>query len=147
MKHDIKHTSIKAQLQQHSIAILSLVIALVALCYTTWREEATEHNRNTRMAAFEVLKNLGELQIIVNQIIYEPNTPGASPFLGWGHIAIISDMGSLLPPPIPEKTASLAKVWGETWQNLQKDEKAQDSLSAEIDSNRRAVLDVIHSLR
>lgn len=134
------------QFKQHFIAILSLVIAVVALVYTTWREEATEHNRNTRTAAFEVLKNLGELQVIVNETIYIPQQKN-TPFLGWGHVAIITDMGSLLPSPIPQKTEELAQVWSESWQKIATDEKAQDNITAQIDGNRDAILKVIQSLR
>jgi len=147
MTKDMKHKSLKQQFDQHFIAILSLFIAIVALTYTTWREEATEHNRNTRVAAFEVLKNLGQLQIIVNQTIYQNKNAEASAFLGWAHIAIIGDMGSLLPSPIPEKTSKLVAVWGNTWQKLSKDETAQDSLTAEIDSCRKAILEIIQALR
>lgn len=134
----------KAQIQQHSVAISSLFIALVALSYTTWREEVTERNRNTRLAAFEVLKNLGKLQVIVNETIYEKKE---SAFVGWGNVAIISDMGSLVPAPVPEKTQTLVTVWGDNWQKLKKDEKAQDAVTEEIDSARKAVLGVIHALR
>ncbi len=134
----------KEQIKQHFIAILSLLIAIVALTYSTWREEATEHNRNTRQAAFEVLKHLGELQVIVNQTIYQDSKEA---FLGWGHIAIITDMGSLLPSPIPAKSEELARIWGENWQKLSSDEAAQDSVTAQIDSLRESVLGIIHHLR
>lgn len=137
--------SIKDQVKQHFIAILSLLIAVVALFYTTWREEATEHNRNARVAAFEVLKNLGELQVIVNQTIYEAKDNAS--ILGWGHVAIISDMGSLLAAPIPEKTTQLVQTWGQNWQKLAQDEAAQDSITHEIDSCRHATLELIQSLR
>ena len=138
---------ITQQLQRHFVAILSLVIAIIALGYTTWREEATEQNRNTRTAAFEVLKNLGELQVIVNLAAYpQPNFP-FNPLVGWGHVAIISDMGSLLPEPIPKLTEELVKMWGDNWQKLQANEAAQDTVTAEIDTNRKAVLEVIHKLR
>ena len=137
--------SIIDQIKQHFIAILSLMIAVVALFYTTWREEATEHNRNARTAAFEVLKNLGELQVIVNQTIYE--SKDNTSILGWGHVAIISDMGSLLAPPIPEKTTELQQTWGQNWQNLSQDEAAQDSITHEIDTCREATLVLIQSLR
>ncbi len=134
----------KEQIKQHFVAILSLLIAVVALGYTSWREEATEHNRNTRQASFEVLKHLGELQVIVNQTIYQ-NAQDA--FLGWGHVAIISDMGSLLPNPIPKKAEELAVVWGENWQKLAHDEQAQDAVTGQIDSLRESVRLVIHDLR
>ncbi len=143
----MKNKSLKQQFDQHFVAILSLFIAVVALTYTTWREEVTEHNRNTRVAAFEVLKNLGQLQIIVNQTIYQNKKTDSTAFLGWGHIAIIGDMGSLLPSPIPEKTSKLVTVWSNTWQKLSNDEAAQDSLTYEIDSCRKAILEIIESLR
>ncbi len=140
----MKKATIKSQLEQHFVAILSLLIAVVALGYTTWREEVTEKNRNTRQAAFIVLKNLGELQVIVNETIYEPNK---SAFLGWGHVAMISDLGSLLPSPIPQKTQELAATWGTNWQKLKTDEAAQDATSAQIDACRTATLEILHQLR
>lgn len=138
--------SMGEQVKNHFIAILSLLIAVVALTYSTWREEVTERNRNTRLASFEVLKNLGELQIIVNYAHYQPDNSMGNPILGWGHIALIGDMGQLLPPPVPEKTQALVKAWGENWENL-KDQETTEKISQDIDSSREAVLNVIKSLR
>jgi hypothetical protein len=146
-KKNMTTQSLKEQFKQHFIAILSLFIAVVALGYTSWREEVTEHNRNTRVAAFEVLKNLGELQIIINQTIYQPKSLNTSPFLGWGHVSIIGDMGSLLPTPIPEQTADLVKTWGQTWEKLSDNNDAQDAITSEIDTCRTATIAVIQSLR
>jgi hypothetical protein len=67
--------------------------------------------------------------------------------MGWGHVAIISDMGSLLPEPIPKTTAQLVAVWSTNWQKLKEEEQAQDAITNEIDANRKAVLKVIQSLR
>src|SRR5262245_43512249 len=100
----MRYESIGAQFKHNFVAILSLVVAIIALTYTTWREDKTEKNRNKRQAAFEVLKHLGELQIIVNYGLYQPENTMGNPILGWGHVAIITDIGALLPPPIPEKT-------------------------------------------
>ena len=58
-------TSILHQLKINAVAIISLVVAVVGLGYSTYRNERTEYNRNVRVAAFETLKNLGELQILV----------------------------------------------------------------------------------
>ena len=143
----MKKYNLKDQFGHHFVAILSLCIAVIALGYTTWREEVTEKNRNNRVAAFEVLKNLGELQVIVNYVIYEPENPMANIFLGWGHVAIISDLGSLLPDPIPNETKHLVEVWASNAQNLQHDEKAQDAVTKEIDSSRQSLLRCIQSLR
>jgi len=46
-------------------ALISLVVALGSLTYNTWRNERTEHNRNVRTAAFELLTKLAELERVV----------------------------------------------------------------------------------
>ncbi len=55
----------KNQMRQHSVALISLVIALSSLAYNTWRNEQTEANRNVRAAGIELLLKLGELDRVV----------------------------------------------------------------------------------
>ena len=62
--------SIRAQIHRHAVALISLSIALSALGYNTWRNETTEYQRNVRHAAFKVIDNLGELQSVVNAMVY-----------------------------------------------------------------------------
>jgi hypothetical protein len=50
------------QLRANIVAVVSVLVALGGFTYNTWRNERTEGNRNTRIAAFEVLKTLGELR-------------------------------------------------------------------------------------
>lgn len=52
------------QLRSNAVALISLAVALTALGYNTWRNERTEHNRNIRVAAFEVLTQLGKASLI-----------------------------------------------------------------------------------
>jgi len=47
------------QVRSNAVALISLAVALTALSYNTWRNERTEHNRNIRVAAFEVLAQGG----------------------------------------------------------------------------------------
>jgi hypothetical protein len=56
--------TIRQQLRANAVALISLVVALSSLGYNTWRNEQTEENRSVRIAAFEVLKHLGELQLV-----------------------------------------------------------------------------------
>lgn len=139
--------TIKHQFKDNFIAIVSLTIAIIALSYTTWREELTEKNRTLRLASFEILKNLGELQIVVNQSFYQSNSTLAIPFLGWGNIALISDMSELLPPPIPEATVELVKIWGKDWNKIKSEEESVARISNEIDKTRQVVLKTIKTLR
>ncbi len=53
-------TSLRQQLRDNAVALISLVVALGSLAYNTWRNERTEHNRNVRTAAFELLTRVAE---------------------------------------------------------------------------------------
>ena len=57
--------TIKFQLRNNAIAIISLVVALSSFSYTAWRTERSERNRTTRQAAFQMLVALGEMKLIV----------------------------------------------------------------------------------
>jgi hypothetical protein len=138
---------IRDQLKNNFVAIISLIIALIALCYTTWREEVTEKNRNIRTAGFEVLKNLGELQIVVNHIYYQHDNMLANPYLGWGYISLISDLSNFLPPPVPDTVKKLVEAWSVNWKKIKTDEEAVTQISQEIDDSREAVVDTIRKLR
>lgn len=141
--HDI---SLPDQIKNHSIAIISLIIAIIALTYNTWREEETEKNRTTRLAAFEVLKNLGELQAVVNYAHYAPDSSMGNPIIGWGHIALIGDLSEILPEPIPQTVHKLIGTWGNQYQTLNTNEKSAEIISHEIDNSRISILNVLHQL-
>ena len=92
---------IRVQLKTNLVAIISLVVALTALGYTTWRNERTEYNRNVRVAAFETLKQLGEAQIIVEYAHFQKNRQLGDPLQGWGRMIYIRDLAKLLPASAP----------------------------------------------
>ena len=62
------------QLQRNTVALISILIAVSSLSYNTWRNEKTETNRNQRVAAFEILLKLGELQQVVFHHYYDKDT-------------------------------------------------------------------------
>jgi hypothetical protein len=143
----MKIITIMSQIKNNLVAIISLIIAITALSYNTWRNERTEKNRNTRTAAFEILKELGELQIIINYSHYLHDKAMGNPFLGWGHIAFINDLGQLLPNPVPAHIKTLTEVWGKNWEKIPSNEAATDSISNEIDQSRESVLDALRQLK
>ncbi len=143
----MKKISISTQILNHLVAIISLSVAIIALSYNTWRNEQTEKNRNIRAAAFEVLKDLGELQIVINYSHYQPDKDLGNPYLGWGYIALINDLGQLLPQPIPEKVKTLTDDWGINWSKIKRDEVATDKISDEVDKTRESVLEVLRKLK
>lgn len=135
--------SFLSQVTNHAVAIISLIVAISALFYTAWREEETERNRNTRTAAFEVLKNLGELQLIVNNAHYKNE---ANQLMGWGRIAIISDLAQLLPKLPQQQAEKLVAIWRSNADDLEKETNV-DEISQQIDQTRLSVVQSLRSLK
>ena len=152
--------SIRSQLKRHSVALISLVIALASLGYNTWRNETSELHRNWRQAAFQVTIELNELQQIV---LYRRYFHGQQdhPFVplqdaetwitGWGKAASIRDLTSLLPGPLPDHGRDLHSTWQKHAGRLEADstagDEAEQSLLRSIDDVRQAVLRLIDQLR
>ena len=64
------NTSIRSQIHDNAVALISIAIAVGALAYNTWRNETTEEQRNIRFAAFRVLEDLGVVQEVVDSRYY-----------------------------------------------------------------------------
>ena len=134
------------QVRSNAVALISLVVALTALGYNTWRNERTEHNRNIRVAAFEVLTQLGELQVIVNSAFYAKNGNRMDPMTGWGRVAMITDLSQLLPAPAPRRAEELHRVWQANWESITDSEDSVERVTNEIDQSRKAIREVLSQL-
>jgi hypothetical protein len=139
--------TIGQQLRANAVALISLVVALSSLGYNTWRNEQTEENRSTRVAAFEVLKNLGELQLVVNFAFFAKDKQLGHPMAGWGRVALISDLSQVLPAPAPQDAERLHQVWQANWERIADDEASVDRITAEIDRTREAIREILRQLR
>jgi len=158
---DHRHShSIGSQLKRHSVALISLLVALASLGYNTWRNETSELHRNWRQAAFQITVEVNELQQIV---LYRRYFHGREehPFLplqhaetwvgGWGKAASIRDLTSLLPEPLPERGQVLFETWQKHAGSLDEEGaeagEAEQALLAAIDKTRNSVLTLIEQLR
>jgi len=139
--------TIGQQLRANAVALISLVVALSSLGYTTWRNEQTEENRSVRVAAFEVLRNLGELQLVVNFAFFAKEQQFGHPMAGWGRVALISDLSQVLPAPAPQRAEQLHQVWQANWRQIADDEASVDRITAEIDQTREAIREILRQLR
>ena len=134
------------QLRSNAVALISLAVALTALGYNTWRNERTEHNRNIRVAAFEVLTQLGELQVVVNSAFYAKDRNRMDPMTGWGRVALITDLSQLLPAPAPRRAEELHRVWQANWEGLTDSEDSVERVTTEIDQSREAIREILRQL-
>lgn len=140
----MKHGFIQ-QFKENYLSIFSLFIAIAALFHNTRLYEKAESNRNIRMASFEVLMKLGQLQQVVNKIHYIQKDDQDLLLEGWGYIALIADLSRLIPQPVPNVTDHLIKVWKADVDHLKNDQEV-DAISQEIDETRKAILEVIQNL-
>ncbi len=137
---------IRLQLKTNLVALISLVVALTALGYTTWRNERTEYNRNVRVAAFETLKQLGEAQIIVEYAHFKKNRELGDPLQGWGRMIYVRDLAKLLPAPAPDYAERLWVAWRDNIEKLEDDNDALVRITDEMQLLRLTVLGILENL-
>lgn len=106
------------QIKKNSLSIISLIVALSALSYNTWRNELTEYNRNIRNSGFEVLLHIGEIQRIVYLAHYDKDTERGNPRSGWVEILVIRDLSQLMSSEIIQAADELHDSWSENWNTL-----------------------------
>lgn len=134
------------QMKAHSIALISLVTALSGLLYNNWRDHQNELNHNMRNAAFEVLKDLGELQTIVNYAHFDADSARGNPIEGWKYAIQIRDLSHLLTPSSQQQGKQLYWVWEQDWSTLNQDNASEQRISAQIAVTRTSVLAAIDAL-
>ena len=154
--------TIRQQIHNNAVALISIVIAVSALAYNTWRNETTEEQRNIRHAAFRVLENLGEVQEVVDSRYYylafdrEIGSEGELRIRGFGSVAMIRDLMMLMPEPGPPAGQALHESWLERFADLDQldasgrhtkaAQQAEQELTQVVNRSRMAVLEVLHSL-
>lgn len=137
---------ISAQLKSNTVAIISLITALTGVFYDTWRDHRNEMNENTRNAAFEVLKNLSELQTVVNYAHYQGQHELGNPIEGWKYVVLIEDLSHLLPASNMQQSNTLLKTWTQNWESIQNNVDSEQRISLSIANTRAGVLHTIENL-
>lgn len=141
-------TTVRDQLRNNAVALTSLLIALTSLGYNTWRNERTEHNRNIRAAAFEILARLADFERVVFLAHYDRDKVSGNPRTGWSYIIVINDLAQVMPGTVQPRAIALRDTWRGNWEELDKDgDAAIDRLDQDITKLREATLDSLRSLR
>lgn len=139
--------SIKQQIKTNLVAIISLATAIGGFTYNNWRDHQNEVHQNIRSAAFEVLKDLGELQTIVNYAHFQSDSIKGNPIEGWKHAINIKDLSRLLPTTSMQQSALLYQVWQDNWESISTNTESEQRISQQIAQARSAVLNSIDDLQ
>lgn len=134
------------QLKLNSVAIVSLLTAIFSFSYNTWQDHQDEINQNMRVAAFEMLQNLGELQTVVNYAHFADDKARGHPIDGWKHVSMIQDLSHFLSPEATQQSEALSQEWAQNWEKLDQNDQAETRISAQISKTRLAVLKTIDKL-
>lgn len=123
--------TLKSQLQKNLLALISIVIAVVALSYNSWRNELSEDNRTIREAGFEILKESAKLQFYVDNATYGNDYQQQEHIQGWVSVNFIISLSGLISPEIQSQSESLKKVWSENSTKLANEQTANQKISEE----------------
>jgi hypothetical protein len=134
------------QLKFHSVAIVSLFTAIFGFTYNGWQDHQNEINQNMRVASFEVLKNLGDLQTVVNYAYFSDDQSRGHPIDGWKHVTMVRDLSRLLKPEAAKEGQMLYVAWEQDWESLDTDKDAEGRISVQITKTRQSVLSTIDKL-
>jgi len=135
------------QIRQQSLAIISLVVAISALSYNTYRNELTEYNRNKRHAGFELLKELNQLQLLVDYAHYDKDAEQGNPITGWGHLMYVKDMSHLISANVVVGADQLGEIWAQEWETIYDNSASNQRITEGVDALRFRVRSEINALR
>lgn len=143
----MENFGLKEQIRRNSLSFLSLIVALSALFYNTWRNESTEHNRNIRVAEFEILKDLGNLQELIDYAHFRKDQQKGDLTHGLAYVQAIKDLSALTPKPVEDAAEQLAEAWRKDGEQLPVSLDAASHLSEQVLTMRRTVMESLRSLK
>ena len=148
--------SMGRQFRDNLVAITSLLVALSALGYNTWRNERTELNRNVRDAGIEMLQEIGSLQQIIfyahfaeagdEQHVDQRRDPRGDPRMGWVDVYTINDLAALMPPEVARDALNLLAVWEADSSGLIEDRAAFQRIDGALERLRQTTLAALRAL-
>lgn len=138
--------TLKQQFKNNLIAIISIIVAISSLAYNTWRNEATEYNRNVRTSSFEILMSLAQLQRLTDHAFYGDNPDKYDVIEGWSYVLYVQDLSITVSPKVKNQTDRLHKTWTVNWQQMKESKQSNEAINASIEQTRRLVLAELQQL-
>lgn len=119
----------------YATAVLSVIFAV------------SEDNNTIRVAAFEMLLHLAELEQIVFAAHYDQDKDSGNPRSGWVKVGLINDLSVLINPVVTEQARMLKDKWAANWQQIPNDSQAAQQVLSHIDSVRASIKTTITRLQ
>jgi hypothetical protein len=141
-------TQLSKKIQLYFIAaIFSMMFALAGFSYNVWRMEVTEENSNIRMACFEILLELSDLEQLIYTAHYDHDLKEGSPRKGWVKVGLIVDLSVLADEAVEKSALELKDIWSGKWSTMADNRQSVNKLIEAIDAVRAEIKTVLRSLR
>ena len=133
--------TVREQFRRNAVALISLAIAISSLGYNTWRNEASEHNRNQRLVTIELLLMLSDLQQALLDSRYGKESESKSNLRkGWVAVLTIRDVSMIAGGAVHESAGVLFATWErESGSLTSNDEAGNDAAKTSIENALNAV--------
>ncbi len=126
--------------------VFGIMFAMIGFSYNVWRMEISEENNNIRMACFEILTELADLEQIIYTAHYDQNVIEGSPRKAWVKVGLIRDLTYLTAPAVEKKANDLYEAWSRNWSAIGDDETAVTLVVESIDEVRTEIKAVLKTL-
>jgi hypothetical protein len=100
-----------------------------------------------RVAGFETLKLLSELQTLVEYAHFKKNRQLGDPVQGWARVLNIRDLSRLLPSAAQNDAERLTTAWRDNVDTVESDRESMVRITDEIQRLRLTILDLLTQLR
>lgn len=129
------------------VALISLAVAVTGLGYNTWRNEASEHNRNQRLVSIELLLMLGDLEQLTLDKHYGADADReAVSRKAWAKVLSIRDLAQISEGSVPESAMALYGIWSVDYDELGESTGAKARIVSALDEVRSDAHEVLKSL-
>lgn len=141
------NSTFKEQVRRNMVALISLAVAVTGLGYNTWRNEASEHNRNQRLVSIELLLMLAEVHQLT-QDAHWGDSENRVPILrqGWSKVLTIRDLAQISEGSVPASATNLYETWRTDNGALGTDFKAVKRITTAVDAVRSDAHEILKSL-
>lgn len=141
------NTTIREQIRRNMVALISLAVAVTGLGYNTWRNEASEHNRNQRLVSIELLLMLADVHQLTQDAHWGDSEDRATILRqGWSKVMTIKDLAQIAEGSVPSSATNLWKTWGADYKALGTDFAAEKRIADAVDAVRSDAHELLTSL-
>lgn len=136
------------QIRTNAVAIISLVVALSGLGYNTWRNEASEANKNIREAGLFMMKELTELQEVVLYARFDSDDDRTDIKTGWSHVLAVKDLSYAMPSEVQNDALMLSDVWKQHASGISSNQpESYKEVDESIDEIKKQIVSAINALQ